>query len=114
MSKNCPNCGAVYSLEEVKCPFCGTLYYDLTAIDFSEGKPVFLSTRLPNGQVITQCAIPRFESFDVAHDYTDCMDASGMVVRKFVSSTRVTTNVKFEAIPYGNSRTLFTVKEGAN
>ena len=43
--KNCPNCGAVYTLEDVKCPYCGTLYFDMTAIDFTENKPVFLKMR---------------------------------------------------------------------
>ena len=47
--KNCPNCGAVYTLEDVKCPYCNTLYYDLTAIDFTKNEPVFIKMRVPQG-----------------------------------------------------------------
>ena len=45
--KNCPNCGAVYTLEDIKCPYCGTLYFDMTAIDFTENKPIFIRYKIP-------------------------------------------------------------------
>lgn len=31
MKTNCPNCGA--PIESAKCPYCGTLFYDMTVID---------------------------------------------------------------------------------
>ena len=65
--KNCPNCGAVYTLEDVECPYCGTLYYDLSAIDFTENKPVFLKFRIPYGNTyadMTQCAIPMLDKIE--------------------------------------------------
>ena len=49
MSKtNCINCGAAKDTNEIKCPFCGTTYVDLTAIDFSSGDPVVCQFVLPN------------------------------------------------------------------
>lgn len=49
MSKtNCINCGAAKDTSEIKCPFCGTTYLDLTAIDFSSGDPVVCQFVLPN------------------------------------------------------------------
>ena len=31
MTHNCPNCGA--PIEDVKCPYCGTILYDFAALD---------------------------------------------------------------------------------
>ena len=37
-SRNCPNCGAPNDPHLNKCPYCGTSYFDLTAIDIADGK----------------------------------------------------------------------------
>lgn len=43
MSKtNCINCGAAKEVTEIKCPFCGTVYLDMTTIDFCRHTPVIL------------------------------------------------------------------------
>lgn len=43
MSKtNCINCGAAKEVTEIKCPFCGTVYLDMTTIDFFHHTPVIL------------------------------------------------------------------------
>lgn len=69
MSKtNCINCGAAKDTSEIKCPFCGTTYLDLTTIDFSSHDPVVCQFVLPQeykiegseGRVIMSMkAIPR-------------------------------------------------------
>lgn len=43
--KNCPNCGAVYEIDKNKCPYCGTSYYDMSAIDFEDGEPFYLKIK---------------------------------------------------------------------
>ena len=40
MRTNCVNCGAAIDIDEQKCPFCGTSYFDLTDIDFTASDPV--------------------------------------------------------------------------
>lgn len=110
--KNCPNCGAVYTLEDVKCPYCGTLYYDLSAIDFTNDKPVFLKFRIPYGNTyadITQCAVPILDTIEVVNDTTDCTDGRGNVLMRIHKRRTATTNVRFEAIPYGKDNKLFEV-----
>lgn len=42
MNKNCPNCGAVIELKHNKCPYCNTLYFDLSQINFDDKTPMFL------------------------------------------------------------------------
>ena len=33
--KNCPNCGSPYNSLLNACPYCGTVYFDLTSIDLT-------------------------------------------------------------------------------
>lgn len=35
-NRNCPNCGAPYEINKYKCPYCGTLYLDLSMINFDK------------------------------------------------------------------------------
>lgn len=46
--RNCPNCGAVLEIDKVKCPYCGTSYFDLSAIPARE--PFF--ARVKDGERI--------------------------------------------------------------
>ncbi len=39
--KNCPNCGAVYETDKNKCPYCGTSYFDMSFVDFTNGIPFY-------------------------------------------------------------------------
>lgn len=111
--KNCPNCGAVYTLEDVKCPYCGTLYYDLSAIDFTKNEPVFLKFRIPYGNTyadMTQCAIPRLDTMEVNYEYADAVDLYGMPLARFRTGQTATTNVQFHAVPYGKNKHLYEIK----
>ena len=40
MKHNCPNCGA--PIEDVKCPYCGTILYDFAALDMDHATYVRL------------------------------------------------------------------------
>lgn len=111
-NKNCPNCGAVYTLNDIECPYCGTLYYDLSAINFTENKPVFLKIRVPYDDTyahITQCAIPKFNGFDVSTESRECTDCMGRVINRIYTNKMATTNVQFVAIPYGKEGRLIDV-----
>lgn len=71
MSKtNCVNCGAAKDMSELKCPFCGTTYLDLTAIDFDSGDPVVCQFVLPHSgrTVMSMLARPMLEEFSVMYD----------------------------------------------
>ena len=43
--RNCPNCGAPEDVELNKCPYCGTSYFDMSAIDMEMHEPFFLKIR---------------------------------------------------------------------
>lgn len=44
---NCPNCGA--PIAESKCPYCGTVFYDMTVLDMEN--PGILRIKTPMGVI---------------------------------------------------------------
>ena len=46
MKTNCPNCGA--PIEDVRCPYCNTIFYDFAALSLDE--PVYI--RIKNREEI--------------------------------------------------------------
>ena len=60
MSKtNCINCGHGKDPDAIKCPFCGTTYFDMTGIDISGETPVILMLKNPDGNVFQMKAYPK-------------------------------------------------------
>ena len=51
---NCPNCGA--PIESTQCPYCGTIFYDFTVMDFD--KPTYIRIHY-NGQYMVFRALAR-------------------------------------------------------
>lgn len=47
--RNCPNCGAVYEPEKNKCSYCGTSYFDMTAINIPAREPFYLKVKVEVG-----------------------------------------------------------------
>ena len=43
--RNCPNCGAPLESDVCKCPYCGTSYFDISAINLDAGEPFYLKVR---------------------------------------------------------------------
>lgn len=52
--KNCCNCGAPLDPSKEKCEYCGTPYYDLSALCLSINRPVTLKIMIDfNGKPVT-------------------------------------------------------------
>ena len=49
--KNCPNCGAPYDINQIKCPYCRTSYFDISSISL-DNEPIYLKIKY-NGKFIT-------------------------------------------------------------
>lgn len=43
--RNCPNCGAALDSAVCKCSYCGTSYFDISAIDVDSSTPFYLKMR---------------------------------------------------------------------
>ena len=113
--RNCPNCGAPYDVELNKCPYCGTSYYDLSALDIDAQEPFYLKIKTNlNGMpcYVTQLVRPmRDMSMEFSMESTDVIEEfGGSKIYSFVRSQTLTTNLRFQAIPLGTNKELCTIE----
>lgn len=110
---NCVNCGAAIDTDEIKCPFCGTTYLDMTAIDFNTDKPVVCKFLLPGTDryVLSMLALPMLDDI-VMQDETVSVESDWSVypVATLTTGMTVTADVRFKAVPHPKTDTLFTIK----
>lgn len=117
MSKtNCINCGAAKDTSEIKCPFCGTTYIDMTAIDFSSDDPVVCQFVLPNnitinnskGRVVmSMLARPRLDRIDVSDNRTYCYGGHGMSpLCSFSTGIDIDVGVSFTPVAKGTRKEI--------
>lgn len=78
MSKtNCPNCGAAKDVSEIRCPFCGTAYLDMTAIDLYNHEPMWLKFVGPDGSVYQIKAYPTVANFTIEPETMEIYSLDG-------------------------------------
>lgn len=110
--KNCPNCGAVYEPEKSKCPYCGTSYFDMTAINIPAREPFYLKVKVEVGGkpiCITQKAIANLDlSITLTQEETRAQIPGSTEYISF-ASRQCTTNLSFSAIP-DEKGNLFTIE----
>lgn len=97
-NRNCPNCGAPYDINEYKCPYCGTLYLDLSMIDFDNQTPLFLSIR-QHGMIITQKVLPQTVVLEMNEDTVYKTSIRDNKSTSFLVNRSLETNIQFIAIP---------------
>lgn len=107
--KNCPNCGAVYEINEIKCPYCGTSYFDLSSLNLDNQEPFYLKIKV-NGMVLTQLVKPTICQINMESNNVDII--GGTQQQKITTctiSTTVNYNLNFEAISNPKNNTLITI-----
>ena len=119
MSKtNCINCGAAKDTSEIKCPFCGTTYLDMTAIDFSSDDPVVCQFVLPDcvhsgapgKMVMSMLARPHLDTITQTTDTVDFYGDRGRLISRFTVGRNIDIGVSFSPIAHGSKNTLFELK----
>lgn len=111
MSKttNCLNCGAPFDTDKEKCPYCGTSYYDMSAIDINNDKPFMLKIKMGSMYVTQLVRVSPDISFDITSDTVDCINDLGVPLQRFCTNQSLNINMMFEAVPRKDN-TLFTVR----
>ena len=105
--RNCPNCAAPYDAELNKCPYCGTSYYDLSALDLTAREPFYLKIKVDmNGKpyYITQLVRPRVDNtlMEFNSNTVEYHSGIGNVVTEVIRSNSLVTNLSFEAVTTGS------------
>jgi hypothetical protein len=115
-NRNCPNCGAPYEINLNKCSFCGTSYYDLSAIDFTSHEPFYLKIKIDMGGVpyyITQLVKPRADMFiEFGSETDDVYDSLGSRIYTYTRRNTMTTNITFDAVTSTDHKNLCTIEIG--
>lgn len=120
MSKtNCVNCGAAKDTSEIRCPFCGTTYLDLTAIDFSSGEPVVCQFVLPkqfrygdgDGRVVmSMLAMPVLDEICMTNDVVEVTTLEDSMRRYIPSALNVNVGISFKPVMQKDGR-IFDMRE---
>ena len=120
MSKtNCINCGAAKDTDEIRCPFCGTTYLDLTAIDFASGKPVVCQFVMPkylqyaNSKervVMSMLAVPILDEISMTNDAIEYTSLHDSMRRYFPAQMNINVGISFKPITQSNGH-IFDVRD---
>ena len=92
---NCPNCGAPITSEQ--CPYCGTLFYDFSAIEID--KPCFLKIKWGNDIMLVK-AIARNIDISLNSDTVKMYDTFGSSICTFVTNRNMDMTMEFDCIPF--------------
>lgn len=106
MSRNCPNCGAPLDQNLCKCPYCGTLYYDLTM--FEEGAPCYIKFRTKMG-ILTSLVIPNISEINIYEDQVYFEDFHSQI-HSSITSRNCDINVNFHAVIDPENKSLLTMR----
>ena len=107
---NCVNCGAAKEETDVKCPFCGTLYFDMTAIDFDSMKPVACAFILPGSkQKMTMLAIPQLDAIEA--EAVPFFSDNRLAGDSFVDRYELRVSLRFNAVEHPDG-SIFKVYQG--
>lgn len=106
--KNCPNCAAPYDPALSKCPYCGTVYFDMSVIDFDHHEPFWLKIRV-HGCEITQFVVPEMGEMRINHDTTYLCDGFGQHLAMLSGPPDVTTDISFHAVAAPDTNIMATV-----
>ena len=114
MRTNCVNCGAAIDTSEVKCPFCGTTYFDLTAIDFASDAPTVFKMRIraeKGNLIFSMMAKPKLGTIELTNNCTTVRGIYGETVGQIGASRDVDVGLTFTAIqPTQRTEKLFSMR----
>lgn len=109
--RNCPNCGAPYETNEVRCPYCGTAYFDMSMINMDAQEPFFLKIQV-HGMLITQKVIPTATVFESDEETVTAYGGIGNnALFKTPVSRTLNTDLTFRAIAQDREGVLATIKQ---
>lgn len=96
--RNCPNCGAPYKTELNTCPYCGTSYFDMSAIDIYEGKPFYLKLKIGDFVFTSKVKVdPNIQIEVNQDDYCD-YDYNGNKIYRIITNQYLDIDMHFTSV----------------
>ena len=108
-SKNCPNCAAPYDVGLNKCQYCGTSYFDLSAIDISNKEPFYLKIKSGNITYLSKVVAKEDALITMSEDAVDVVNKYGDKVGRVVTGKSVDIDIGFKSVADGKGSSLLTV-----
>lgn len=107
--RNCPNCGAPYKTELSTCPYCGTSYFDMSAIDINDCKPFYLKLKMGN-MVFTSKVIVKSDVQIIFNEESyDAIGRYGDEVGRISVNRNIDIDMHFKSV-YDPNRILCTLE----
>ena len=100
-NRNCPNCGAPLESEVCKCPYCGTSYFDFSALNIKDGEPFYLKflSEWNNKPMEVTALVRAVRDYNITLDMDYSYVDSNMGKFSYaVPRTSYTINMTFEAV----------------
>lgn len=113
---NCPNCGAPIEPYQIKCKYCGTIYFDSTIFDTENKTPCYIKFKTSQG-TITTLAYPELRTIELYDDSVDIFGRHGNKITSFRINKNCDFNVTFHSLASKNNYDvpyLFTYERKIN
>lgn len=108
--RNCMNCGAPFDPELDKCSYCGTSYFDLSALDLSSEKPIMLKLKIGNS-IITQLVVPVQQPDIIMQNETHYAYGRHDKPRISFTQNTITTTLQFQSVPMSKTGQIIIIQE---
>ena len=107
--ENCPNCGAPYDSSLNACPYCKTSYFDMSAIDLNDRRPMWLKLRMGDMTFTSKVVVSPDLSVSLTEDTYEAYDGRLRKVLTRASTKTADIDITFHSV--GDGKTLFTMEE---
>ena len=94
---DCPNCGAPITSE--RCPYCGTLFYDFSAIEI--GKPCFIKIKYNNDIYLVK-AICNSADLSMNVETCDAYDMLGSIIYTCTKNESLNLSMDFSCVYFND------------
>lgn len=96
--ENCPNCGAPYDSSLNACPYCKTSYFDMSAIDLNDRRPMWLKLRMGDMIFASKVIVKPDISISLNEEACEFHGHDGHLVSKIVTKKTADVDVTFCAV----------------
>ena len=107
--RNCSNCGAPYKTELSTCPYCGTSYFDMSAIDINDRRPFYLKLKMGNMVFTSKVIVKSDVQIIFSEESYDAIGRYGDEVGRISVNRNIDIDMHFKSV-YDPNRILCTLE----